>query len=485
MDSQIAFLIVALIALGGGAVLGWFLGSRPATELRVRLETRDSEAKLVDEKFKDAIRDLASASERANLADTFAAQLVSSQDARRLAETRLAGLESESAERAKATEARYKEREEHFERELRRLVEAEEKLQTKFSEIGEKLLSSAQAKFLESANSQLETLNKESLAELEKKVAPMGESLERYRKRIDQIEIGRAEAYNQLQGVIGEVRAGQDRVAEGANRISTSLRGASKARGDWGEVQFTNLLESCGLVERTDFNCQVSLSNTGTILRADAIINIPGNKKIVVDVKNAFNTYTSANEAETEEQRRVLLRAHAREIRGHVDDLASKRYQDFVPGSADFILMFIPGEHVLYTAISEDNGLLEYALRKRVVLTSPLNFMSISLTIAMMWRQVGEQADAEEIAKLGKELYDRLGVVAGHLSSLRKSLQSTNQHFDSLIGSFDGNLRRTGERFEKLSVDTTAKELSEASPLNITPRRLANFSDSDDQPENA
>ena len=105
--------------------------------------------------------------------------------------------------------------------------------------------------------------------------------------------------------------------------------------------------------------------------------------------------------------------------------------------------------------------------------------MSIALTIATVWRQAGAQADAEEIAKLGKELYDRLGIVAQHLSSLRKSLQSTNQHFDALVGSVDKNLRRTGERFEQLAVDTSAKELLEAQPLNISPRRLTNFPDED------
>ena len=93
------------------------------------------------------------------------------------------------------------------------------------------------------------------------------------------------------------------------------------------------------------------------------------------------------------------------------------------------------------------------------------------------------QADAQEIAQLGKELYDRLGVVAGHLAALRKSLYSTNQHFDRLVGSFDTNLRRTGERFEALSVDTSAQELSEALPVGHQPRKLANFTDEEAPPD--
>ena len=146
--------------------------------------------------------------------------------------------------------------------------------------------------------------------------------------------------------------------------------------------------------------------------------------------------------------------------------------------------MFVPGEHVLYAALTQSDDLLDYALRHNVVLSSPLNFMSIAMTVATVWRQAGVQADAEEIATLGKELYDRLGVVARHMGNLRRDLGKANNSFDSLVGSFDTNLRKTGERFEQLSIDTSAKELTEALPLNTQPRQLTNFRNGDDAAEN-
>ncbi len=391
----------------------------------------------------------------------------------------LNSFKSTSAAREKALEERYLEREQHFEREFKRLIEAEEKLQAKFNEIGERMLAGAQSKFLEGAGAHLASLNKESLAELEKKAEPISRTLEDYRKRVEELEKGRSEAWHQLQGVIGEVKAGQREVIDGANRITTTLQGATKARGDWGELQLENLLESCGLTDRTDFRREVNVKNAdGNDLRPDAIINIPGGRKLVVDVKNVFNTYRSANEADTEEERQTLLKAHARELRTHIDALSVKRYQDSVDGSADFVVMFVPGEHVLYAALTQDSGLLDYALKRQIVLSSPLNFMSIALTVSTIWRQAGVQADAMEIAKLGKEIYDQLGVVAGHLSRLRKSIYSTNQHFDALVTSFDGRLRVRGERFEQLNVDTSAQDLTEALPIGHNPRVLANFADS-------
>lgn len=476
MDS--AALVVIALALLAGLALGWFFGSRPVAEWRARHSDREAEARALDEKFRQAIVELENATVRAGRADELAEKLETVRSDRETIARTLASLESATAQREKALEERYAERETQFERELKRLHEAEEKLQAKFNEIGERLLEGARSKFLEGAQVHLASLNKESLAELEKKVGPVGETLERYRQRVEQLEKNRVSDFERLQGVIGQVRDGQQRVIDGAHRITTTLQGGTKARGDWGELQLENLLETCGLYQHADFDFQTSVRDgDGNLLRPDAVLNIPGDRRLVVDVKNVFNTYRAANEADSEEERQALLRTHGRELRMHVDDLAAKRYQDHVPGSADFVVMFIPGEHVLYAALTQDSGLLDYALKRQIVLSSPLNFMSIALTVSTVWRQAGVQADAQEIAKLGKELYDRLGVVAGHLGALRKSLHATNQHFDRLVGSFDTNLRRTGERFEALNLDTSAQDLTEALPIGHSPRGLMNFSE--------
>ena len=490
MDTLSVILILAALIVGG--LLGGFAGSRPVADWKSRFAERDGEARELDAKYLRAFADLEASREKAGRVDALEVEL---RDVRTAHDAAMEGLRGEKAtlaseldrlksgasEREKALEDRYAEREKHFERELARLVDAEEKLQAKFNAIGEKMLAGAQLKFMEGAGKHLADLNKESLAELEKKAAPIGKTLDEYRKRVEELEKNRADDSSGIRNLMEQMRAGQDRVVEGANRITTTLQGATKARGDWGELQLENLLESCGLTAHTDFRREVNVKGAdGNDLRPDAIINIPGGRKLVVDVKNVFNTYKEANEAETEEQRSVLLAKHARELRGHVQALSTKRYQDHVEGSADFVVMFVPGEHVLYAALTQSDDLLDYALRQNVVLSSPLNFMSIAMTVATVWRQAGVQADAQEIAALGKELYDRLGIVARHLSNLRRDLGKANSSFDSLVGSFDTNLRRTGERFEQLSIDTSAKELHEAPALGMTPRKLANFPDGED-----
>ena len=524
-------IIIAIAALLLGLIIGWFAASFFGANWKERFKERDTE-------FKSAISELAAArdevsdlkersgraEERGLRADALESNLSEARDElTRLKEERagfeeqkrlfqegrsefadakdkqdaiiaelrdknaaiaeeLATLRTGLEERERASADKLAEREKQFERELLRLTEAEEKLQAKFNEIGDKMLEGARTRFMDGAQKHLAELNKESLAALEKKVGPVGETLERYRQRVEELEKGRTDDFAKLHGVISEVKAGQQEVITGARELTTSIRGGTKTRGDWGEIQFENLLDACNLRDKTDFRREVNLKDEdGRDQRPDAIINIPGGHKLIVDVKNVHNTFRDANEAPNEEQRSVLLMKHAKEVRSQVLALAAKRYQDREPGSADFVIMFVPGEHVLYAALMQDDKLINDALKSRVVLASPLNFMSIALTIATMWRQAGVQADAEEIGKLGKDLYDQLGVVAGHLNKLRKSLLSTNQHYDALVASFDGRLRVRGERFEKLSLDTSAQKLSEALPIGHQPRKMPNFPDHEDR----
>ncbi len=484
--------VAGIVCLVIGLIAGWLIASRMAAgEARAARDTADNQRTLLDgvtrerddaRAGQDAERKRAGAlendatrlEERLRAADGLQERYDRVDDARRVAETALAALRSEAGERDRNFDARMKEREAHFVKEIARLADAEDKLQAKFTEIGEKLLTGAQAKFAEGAQGNLAALNKETLSAFEKHTAPIGKTLETYRLRVEELEKARTDDFAKLGGVINQVREGQDRVLQGADRIATTLRGATKARGDWGELQLENLLESCGLTNNTDFRREVNVKDgEGDNLRPDAIINIPGQRKLVVDVKNVFNTYARANESDTEEERRELLRAHAREVRGHIDALSNKRYQDHVDGSADFVVMFVPGEHVLYAALTEDAGLLDYALQRRVVLSSPLNFMSIALTVATVWRQAGAAADAKEIVSLGKDIYDRLAKLGSLLSTVGRNLATTNKSFNAAVASFEGRLVPAGRKFEELSVDTTAASIDGPQPLEIEPRALS------------
>ena len=480
MDPIVA-LFIAVIALLMGAAFGWFFATKSVAvtvraaedttaSLRSMLDGVNQEHQLTKSELetirsqRDAVNiRLAGAEERAQLTTKLEARALEAESKLNLAQSQVAAMNSS-----------FEERELSFEREMKRILDTEEKLQSKFADISGKILDDARNKFLESADQKLREVNKTGAFEIEKIVGPVGKSLKAYEERVDKIEKDRTEAYGSLKGLMDKMDRGQESVRAEANRLMTTLRGASKARGDWGELQFENLLESCGLRDKTDFKTQESFNSPGGALRPDAIINIPGGKKLIVDIKNVFNSYVSANEAEEEEQRRAFLKDHARNIKKQIEDLAAKRYQDHVRGSADFVVMFIPGEHVLYAALSEDSSLLEFALSKNIVLSSPLNFMSIALTIATIWRHEGMHEDAVKVAELGKQLYERLGRVSSRLQIVGSRLESTTKAFNDLVTGFEGQqgIMNVGREFEKLSIDTTGKTLESANSVQLLPSNV-------------
>ena len=465
MDLQIFAIVTLLIGLAVGAALGWFLGARPAAELRNSLATAEVEAKARETSLKQMTVDLVGAMERLKVFDDSVNGYNAIRQERDSLSTKVARLEANAV---------------NFEEKMVLILQSQELMKKEFESAGVKVLESAQEAFLKRAQdrfSESEQLNAERIRNL---LAPVNQSLNNYKEQVEKLERERVDGFGNLTGLIEAVRDGQQRVLDGANHIATTLRGATKARGDWGELQLVNLLESCGLSERADFDFQSSVTGSDGLLRPDAVINIPGGRRLVVDIKNVFNTYARANEAATDEERQVLLKTHAREIRTHIDELAGKRYQDHVEGSADFVIMFVPGEHVLYTALSQESGLLEYALKRQVVLTSPLNFMSIALTIATIWRQSGMQADAKEIAALGKELYDRLAKMGTLLNKVGSDLARTNRSFNIAVSSFESRLVPTGRKFEQLSIDTTA-EFENLSPIEVEPRQVVHVELSKDE----
>ena len=457
--------IIVLLGLGAGTALGWFFGSRPVVEWRERFATLERDLKDLDAKYLRAFADLEGAKERLKMFDHETEGFDAVRAHRDSLNSEVAKLNANAA---------------NFDEQKLLLLQSQELMKKEFEASGAKVLESAQETFLKRAQDRFnesEQLNAERIRNL---LAPVNQSLNNYKEQVEKLEKERVDGFGNLTGLIEAVRDGQQRVLDGANHIATTLRGATKARGDWGELQLVNLLESCGLSERADFDFQSSVTGSDGLLRPDAVINIPGGRRLVVDIKNVFNTYARANEAATDEERQVLLKTHAREIRTHIDELADKRYQDHVEGSADFVIMFVPGEHVLYTALSQESGLLEYALKRQVVLTSPLNFMSIALTIATIWRQSGMQADAKEIAALGKELYDRLAKMGTLLDKVGSDLARTNRSFNSAVSSFESRLVPTGRRFEQLSVDTAA-EFESLSPIEIEPRQVVHVEPANDE----
>jgi DNA recombination protein RmuC len=444
-------LFVTLALLAGllvGGVAGWFFGSRPVADWKARHAERDGEAKAVEEKLSRMVPELATMSERAARADGLATALDKARE-------ELAALKAERA---------------GFEEQKRLLEESRANLLKEFENTGAKVLGAAQERFLERANERLGHSEKTSEEKLRALLDPVGERLAKYEKQVAELEEKRTDAFGRLYQQITEMQRGQEEVRREAQRLGNSLTNAPKARGRWGERALQNVLEQAGLAEHTDFILEHSLDTDEGRLRPDAIVNVPGQKKLVIDAKVSLNAYQAAFEAEDDEVKRQQLALHAKSMRGHVQTLGTKSYQSQFDEAPDYVVMFVPGEHFVAAALEADPDLWDFAFHNKVLLATPTNLVAIARTVAQVWRQDTIAREAVEIGKAGAELYDRLAVAAEHMKRVGGGLETAVNNYNKFVGSFERNVLSAGRRLHEKGIEIGKREIEEVPKVEATPR---------------
>jgi DNA recombination protein RmuC len=458
---ELLLLLVIAVAALAGAGLGFMLGSRQAAAMRAE---RDEQL----QKFRDAIRDLAAAEERAKAVPELAAKLEEMRSQCSAAQQECARLSAGQDEREKAFEARLKE-----------LTEARTALSAQFSEIGAKLLGEAQKNFLERADARFHQANEKSEEKLKALLQPVETTLKRYEEGLKQVEKDRVGSYGELKAAVELVRAGQTQVRDETAKLVSALRHSPKSRGRWGEQSLRNVLEQAGLSPFADFQSEVSVDTGDGRLRPDVIVRLPGGRKLIIDAKCSLNAFLDASEAVDETVRAGHLKAHAGSIRNHAQQLGGKNYWDQFGDAADYVVMYIPGEHFLTAALEQDEGLWEWAFERRVLLATPTNLVAIARTVASVWRQEKLAEEAAEIARLGKELHARLATMGGHVARLGRNLDLATGAYNAFVGSLESQVMTQAKRFETLEVASGAKEIEPLPVIDTVPRALTKLAGED------
>jgi DNA recombination protein RmuC len=251
--------------------------------------------------------------------------------------------------------------------------------------------------------------------------------------------------------------------------LANALRSSPKARGRWGEHSLRTLLEQAGLNPYSDFATEVSVEAEEGRLRPDVVVNLPGGRTLVIDAKCALGNFLDACECEDDDTRAGHLRAHAAAIKRHAEQLGSKAYWAQFEDSADYVVMFIPGEHFLTAALEQDQGLWDYAFERRVLLATPTNLVAIAKTVASVWKQERIKESADQIADLGRELHSRLATMAAHMDKLGRNLGTAMGAYNQMVGSFDSQVVSQARKFETLGAGSS-KTLPEPPLVETLPR---------------
>ena len=288
-------------------------------------------------------------------------------------------------------------------------------------------------------------------------LAPVRESLQQMQQKVSAIEQERHAQFGSLAEQLRRAQESDEALRSTTESLAGALR-STATRGVWGETQLRRVVEAAGLIRHVDFDLQSTISSDRGQGRPDMVIRLAGGTSIAVDAKVPLDAYLEASALPIgdahEAQRRAHMQKHVKAVRAHIDALAKKAYWSGLDASPEFVICFLPSESLLAAAIDEDPTLLDYAFSKRVALASPVNLWAVLKTVAYSWTQQEVSTEARALLNLGTQLYDRLGVLAGHADDLRRALERTVDSYNRFAGSLESRVLVTARQFPGISSST-------------------------------
>jgi len=333
------------------------------------------------------------------------------------------------------------------------LQEAQARLTTEFKALSAEALKGNNQTFLDLAKSALAQFQEGARGDLDKRqqaidslVKPIRESLEKVDVRIGEIEKTRVSAYSALSEQLKSLASAQGTLQSETTRLATALSGTRTA-GTWGELQLRRVVELAGMVEHCDFVEQTASADRS---RPDLVVRLPRGQIIAIDAKAPTDAFREAAVATDPAQRAAKLADHAARVRKHIDDLAARAYWEQFTPSPEFVVLFLPGDQFLAAALEADPAIVDRGINSRVLLATPSTLIALLKAAAYGWRQEAVSQNAEEIAKLGRELYDRIVVFGEHLEKTGRGLEQATTAYNKAVGSFEGSLLPGARKFTEL-----------------------------------
>jgi DNA recombination protein RmuC len=335
------------------------------------------------------------------------------------------------------------------EEKLELLVQAKEALSDQFKTLASDILEEKSKRFAEQ--------NQATLGQL---LDPLRTQLSEFKGKVEDVYVNESKDRSALAEQVRQLVGLNQALSQDAKNLTHALKGSAKTQGNWGELVLERVLEASGLRKGHEYHVQESQQREdGTRAQADVVINLPEERRLVVDAKVSLTAYEAHIVADTDEERALAMRRHLESVRTHIKGLSGKQYQALYGlKSLDFVLMFVPIEPAFMMAVTNDNDLFMEAWNRNVLLVSPSTLLFVVRTVAHLWRQEAQSRNAQDIAKRGAELYDRLVAFVEDLQMVGAKLKQAQVAFDDAqkkLSTNKGNVIRQAEMLRELGVKPT------------------------------
>ena len=346
----------------------------------------------------------------------------------------------------------YKAQQEKIQEQKAEVEQIRQNFQREFENIANKLLDEKSQKFAETSKNNLDVL-----------LSPLKENIKLFEEKVEKVYKAESDERNVLKGEISKLMELNKQISEEANNLTKALKADTKKQGNWGEVILDRILEASGLIEGESYTKQGKglnlVDENGNRFQPDVIINLPDNKHIVIDSKVSLLAYERLVNCETEEERENHTKQHILSIKGHINGLGGKNYQDLYGiNSPDFVLLFVPIESSFVIAIQRDLELFEFAWNKKVVMVTPSTLLATLKTVASIWKQEQQTKNAIDIATKAGALYDKFVGFIADLKKVGDNLDRSRDAYNEAFGKLStgsGNMIGRVEVLRKLGAKAT------------------------------
>ena len=330
------------------------------------------------------------------------------------------------------------------EEKIRALIDVEASLKTSFQALAADALDANSRRLMALAKGELDKQQMESAKELREKesaiemlLKPMQESLAKLSTHSQNLEVKREGAYREVLNEIQNMQKSHLDLRRETTQLVAALR-APQVRGNWGQMQLKKCVEFAGMVQFASFEVERFVRGEDVSIRPDMVVKLPNGRSIIVDAKTPLDAFLNASGCEDETQRSVFMKAHAAQVRKHLDALCGKAYWKQFPESPDFVVCFLPSEVLFSAALEQDPSLLEYSAESRVLLATPTTLIALLKAVAYGWKQSQIARDAQLIRNEALNVQSKLVGMHDAIVELGKRLRSAGKAYDDMLVKAEG-----------------------------------------------